>query len=202
METSINFEDLTIGQRRSVIAQLGLAVEDVYYYSEDLGESSEDGLELRTILSFIARNLPPMIPEGDILTANVYGAESAGVPYGDWELKVEYRPLADNEDEYQLYKMTPDGSDPSEIRSFLSLASNLTPLTIYHDPGRFEGLGEKTMADGQPMGDSGFAAMMMALYLRDELQAGESYELTFAGQPFGTEPGNVIRITVNRLTME
>ncbi len=198
--TDITIEDLSDGEIRSMIAQLGEYTPDVYYYSQDLGPDGD--ISPLTGLMFISRNLTSMIPPGEMLKSSVYGLDSAGEPYGDWAMEVECRPLDETEEEYQFIGVSPGDLDRESIRKFLSEVANATPLTVYHDSGRFERLGEKTTNSGEKLGDPGFATMVMARCLRDQLEVGQSFMLTYVGQPFGSEPGNIIRVEVTRLSAE
>lgn len=195
----MNINELSVAQRRSVFAQLAQQTPGIFYYSGDLAATEEDPLDLVAPLTYASRNAVLDCPEDKVLSVSLKELDSAGKPIGDWELDLQWRPL--NEEEFEPMEVSVHNMEAEDIRAILRDAVNTTPVTVYHDAGRLDGLDKKTAGDGTEMGDAGNICMLMASRLQDELGVNETFDITFVGQPIGQEPGKVIKLSVIRLTM-
>lgn len=195
----MDIETFSVAQRRSVFAQLAKETIGVYYYSSDLVYDEFDSRGIITPLTIVSRNVVEKCPFGQMLSISLEGVDESGEVYGDWTMDVQWRPL--NNDEFEHVDVSANSMKNDDIRALLRDAVNTTPYTLYHDAGRLEGLESKQTRNGVQLGSSGGACMMFANRLRHVLNANEKFELTFVGQPIGTEPGKVIKVTVTRLSM-
>jgi len=195
----MDIETFSVAQRRSVFAQLAKQTPGVYYYSSDLAATEQDPLDVIAPLSLVARNSVHECPQDKVLSVTLNGLDSAGDPYGDWTMDLEWRPL--NEAEFEQMDVAVHNMTAEDIRALLRDAVNTTPVTIYHDAERLTGLDTKQAGDSTEIGDAGNACMLMASRLRHTLKENEVFEITFVGQPIGTNPGKVIKVSVTRLSM-
>ena len=195
----MDIEKFTVAQRRSVFAQMAVQTPGIYYYSSDLAASEEDPIDVIAPLSLAARNAVNECPQDKVLSVTLDGLDSAGEPYGDWTMDLEWRPL--NDEEFEHMDVTVHNMTAEDIRAMLRDAVNTTPVTIYHDAERMTGLDAKRAGDGTEMGDAGNVCMLFASRLRHTLNANDSFEITFVGQPIGAEPGKVIKVSITRLSM-